>query len=215
MSEPLERSIAAAVPRISNPTGHGVENALLNSIFSLQAAAQPLMLENYVAAYEAGGAEFYVRFDSNASSFYAQLHATLALAAALVAGRGVPPLAGVSSLHGLETTVSRHPGHPLAAQLRTRRREIGLLRWLGRVRNKVVQHRVKSGNLRASAILANDGIAFVRTSAARSRAGAEGPIAAHRLQPEVRKHTADRRHSRAARIPRYRVPLSTGVGRSR
>lgn len=165
MAEPFERSISALIPRVSDRAGEDVENALLNSILSLQAAAQPLLHQNYVAAYEAGGAEFYVRFDSNASSFYAQLHATCALAAALVASRAIPSLPGVVSLHALETAVNQRPAHPLAAELRTRRAEISLLRWLGRVRNQVVQHRVESGSLRASAIVANDGIAFVRTSA--------------------------------------------------
>jgi hypothetical protein len=162
LAEPFERAVSAALPRVEDQVGEGLGRALLNALFVLRSAVRPLLHDNYQTAYEAGGAEFYMRFESDASNVYAQMHTTVALASALVGGRAQPPLEA-AGLAGLESLVDAHSGHPLGAELRRRRREMALLRWLGRVRNKAVQHRVESGSLDAKAIVLRDGIVLIRT----------------------------------------------------
>jgi len=166
LPELFERSVSAAIPRVADRAGHNADSALISALFSLRQVATPLLVENYVVAYEADPVNFYLGMDSSTTSFYSQIHSTLAIAAALVAARASPAFEGVAGLAALEQHAARDQSHPLAAELRRRRREVGLLRWLARVRNKVVQHRVENDSMRASVVLDANGLAIVRTHTA-------------------------------------------------
>ena len=74
-----------------------------------------------------------------------------------------PPLA-VDGLAELEQTLGAVPEHPLAPRFRQIDREVSLLRWCARARNKAVQHRAEAGYLGGRTIVMPDGFALLYRS---------------------------------------------------
>lgn len=76
--------------------------------------------------------------------------------------RATTPTLASTSLAGLLDELDANPSHALAGPRRTRNRQVRLLRWLGTVRNKAVQHRVQEGYTDNAGIVLSDAYVLVR-----------------------------------------------------
>lgn len=162
--------------------GTGIVLALTN----LQTIAEPFEAPNYQAMYNARPLEVFQDFSSRTESFYQQIHAIGEAVARLVGGTASPRVS-VGNLGALAEAVEAQR-HPLAVEVRARRREIELLRWLATVRNKAVQHRAANGYTDNKAIVLTDGFALLRKPAPpdpsdvrKARAMLTGLVRQHRL----------------------------------
>lgn len=182
---------AARAPRedVDAPT-----TALANRVVSLQTVSAPLAVDGYQAAYERGHIEFFQTFSSGLESLYQQLHAASAEIASLV-GAAASPAVAITSLAGLVDYVAKHPSEELASHMRGIRREVDLLSWLCKVRNKAVQHRHENGYTGNRMIVQLDGFAMLRK-----------PLPA---PPQVVRKA---RGMLRGLVRRYSIALDTGTG---
>jgi hypothetical protein len=121
-----------------------------------------LALDRYQDAYNAQPAEIFQTFNSGLDALYQQLHAVIESGTRLLHAHTTPEISGLSlaSVDGYFAKDGR--AHPLAASWRKVQREIALLRWVGTVRNKAVQHRDQNGYIGNRAIVLTDGFALLR-----------------------------------------------------
>lgn len=148
---------------------------LINQIVMLQLLGRLLSID-YRACYESDEqAEGFLKLTLYTEGLYQQIHAAVTTAAVLV-GSHAAPVVVVKGLSDLDQRVVVE-GHELAAQLRRNRREVSLLRWLLRVRNKAIQHRAEAGYVGSRGIVLPEGFALLHASR---------PIA-----PEVRQKAND------------------------
>jgi hypothetical protein len=126
----------------------------------LQYAGRGLAVD-YRAVYEQG-ADGFAQLVFFTEGLYHQLHAVATTAAVLV-GETATPTLKVRSLGHLLGRLDGQPQHPLNESRHARRRELGLLDWLGQVRNVALQHRAERAYTGNRGIVPLDGFALLRT----------------------------------------------------
>jgi hypothetical protein len=150
----FKRAVALAVKRADMSPTADAAKSLLFGIESLRTAGAPFRAPDYQVAYNKQPLESLQALIAGAESVYQQTHSLSESVAYLVAMTAAPPLpAG-----GLQSVVAaaERVNHPIVRALRARRRELQLLKWLGTVRNKAIQHRAQNGYVDNNAMVAKD-----------------------------------------------------------
>ena len=163
-ADSFEVALAIAARRADRLDSTSPGTAIILGLTGLQSTAEPFRSPNYQAKYNARPLEVFQDFSSRTDSFYQQIHALGEAVARLVGGTATPAVSA-SNLGALAEAVEAQQ-HPLAADVRARKREIALLRWMATVRNKAVQHRAANGYTDNKAIVLPDGFALLRKPAA-------------------------------------------------
>lgn len=155
-------STNAVAERTQGESVDDLAKTTLLQVMALRTTATPLALDAYQDEYNRGPGEVFEAFNSGLDSLYQQLHAVIESAARLIESRAAPVIdpAGLTGLG--EYFAKDGARHPLASHWRSIRREQTLLRWIGTVRNKAVQHRDQNGYIGNRAIVLTDGFALLR-----------------------------------------------------
>jgi hypothetical protein len=155
---PFRKSLQAAAVRAPRESIDDIDTALVRQVAVLQVAGRLLQVDyQHVHETENGG---WLKLAFFAEGLYQQLHATVTTAAVLVGQRGSPPVEA-TGLASLQEALARQPEHDLNAALHRIRREVRLLRWLGTVRNKALQHRAETGYLGGRGIVLREAYALL------------------------------------------------------
>lgn len=159
VEEDFSAALAIAAKRADRLDNTSPGTSIVLGLSNMQQTGAPFWrTANYEAAYNANALEVFQDFSSRTEAVYQQVHALGEACARLVAASTEPPIAA-KNLAQLEERAQRHP---LAPEIRRRRREIELLRWLATVRNKAVQHRAENGYTANAVILLRDAFVLLR-----------------------------------------------------
>ncbi|WP_249019738.1 hypothetical protein [Conexibacter sp. S30A1] len=150
----FDRAVALVVRRSDRTPTADAAKSLLFGIGSLRTAGVMFRAANYQVAYNAQPLETLQALITSAESVYQHTHSLSEGVAHLIATTANPPL----PTGGLQVVVetAEKTNHPIAPALRARRRELQLLKWLGTVRNKAIQHRAENGYIDNNAMVARD-----------------------------------------------------------
>jgi hypothetical protein len=159
-TDPFATTLAIAAKRADRLPTDDLAKTIILGLSSLQATGNAFRVPGYQAVYEASPLETFNDFSTRAEGIYQQIHALSESVARLVGKSATPPL--VASNVGALADRATTENHPLAPELSLRAREIELLRWLGTVRNKAVQHRAQNGYTDNKAIVLKDGFVLAR-----------------------------------------------------
>jgi hypothetical protein len=153
-ADSFDRAVALAVKRADKMTTADEAKSLLFGIGSLRTAGALFRVPDYQVAYNARPLETLQALITGAESVYQHTHSLSESVAHLIATTATPPL----PVGGLQSVVdnAEKTNHPIAPELRARRRELQLLKWLGTVRNKAIQHRAQNGYIDNNAMVAKD-----------------------------------------------------------
>ncbi len=157
---PFDLAISNAVKRADRLPSADLGTTLVLALSNLQGVGMLFRMSDYQVAYEEQPLETFQDLSSRTDAVYQQVHALSESIARLLADTASPPLRAT----GFTALIDRAAtdGHQLAGQLRTRSREVQLLRWLATVRNKAVQHRAQNGYIDNKAIVLTDGFVLIR-----------------------------------------------------
>jgi hypothetical protein len=153
-ADSFDRAVALAVKRADETPTADAAKSVLFGLGSLRAAGALFRAADYQVAYNAEPLEALQALIAGVESVYQHTHSLSESVAHLIATTATPPLpAG-----GLQAVVdtAEKANHPVAPALRARHRELQLLRWLGTVRNKAIQHRAQNGFIDNNAMVAKD-----------------------------------------------------------
>lgn len=150
----FNRAIALAARRADKlPTADAAKNLVIG-LGNLRSAGTLFREPDYQAVYNRKPLETLQHLTTGIESVYQQTHSLSESVAHLIAATAAPPLPTA----GLQAVVERalKDNHPIAPALRARHRELRVLKWLGTVRNKAVQHRAENGYIDNNAMVAKD-----------------------------------------------------------
>jgi hypothetical protein len=158
--DPFGIALAVAAKRADRLATADLGTSIVLALSNLQSTGGPFRVADYQAAYNRRPLEVFQDFTSRVESVYQQIHALGEAVARLVVASADPALSA-RNIGELADKVEACE-HPLAPEVRGRKREIELLRWLATVRNKAVQHRAKNGYTDNKAIMLTDGFVLIR-----------------------------------------------------
>jgi hypothetical protein len=160
VTQTFKRSFAASAARADRESIDELGTLLVTQVATLQLLGRLLTID-YLALYEAEKVEGWLKLVLFTEGLYQQIHAVVTTAAVLV-GQSASPALSVRGLAQLEDDIDGQQ-HSLGAEIRRKRREIDLLRWLLQVRNKAVQHRADAGYVGSRAVVLSDGFALLHS----------------------------------------------------
>ena len=185
--EQFNRAIALAARRADKLPTADAAKSLVIGLGNLRSAGTLFREPDYQAIYNAKPMETLQRLTTGIESVYQETHSLSESIAHLIAATATPQLPTA----GLQAVVERvlKDNHPIAPALRTRHRELRVLKWLGAVRNKAVQHRAQNGYIDNKAMVAKDVFVLFRKPTEPTPEAAKKPRGylawIHRIMPVV------------------------------
>jgi hypothetical protein len=154
------RAIALATSRAAKLPTADIAKGVILGLSNLRSMGLAFREPDYQAIYNLDPLGTLERLTAASESAYQQTHSLSESIAHLIAASATPTLEASSFSGVVDRALAAN--HPIAAALRQRHREIRLLRWLGTVRNKAVQHRAQNGYIDNMAMMARDAFVLFR-----------------------------------------------------